>query len=181
MSECDRKYIISVEEVVDFGLVTLKANFVDTKICDLVETVTDTKFPDVGRISISKKLSVGWMSTDEIAILLKKNEAEKMVRRLATKLKSYHNLCINMSDSRKCFKLYGYGWREVLSKGTPVNMNPTSFTIGSFRRTRLGNVAVAIWAADIDVAYLFSMYSVGWFVSDWLHMANLKSGQLEYY
>ena len=181
MSERDDQAVVLIEEVRDFGLVTLKANFLDTKICDLVTATTGICFPKIGRISLGKKLSVGWMSIDEIAIILADSEADKITLKMKTKLKSYNNLCVNVSDSRCCFRLCGHGWREVLSKGTPVNLNPTSFTIGSFRRTRLGNVAVAIWAADVDEAYLFSMRSVGSFVSDWLCMANLKSGQLKYY
>ena len=181
MSERDDKAVISIEEVRDFGLVTLKANFLDTKICDLVTATTGICFPKIGRISIGKKLSVGWMSIDEIAIILADSEADKITQKIKTKLKSYNNLCVNVSDSRCCFRLFGHGWREVLSKGTPINLNPTSFTIGSFRRTRLGNVAVAIWATDVDVAYLFSMHSVGSFVLDWLCTANLKSGQLKYF
>ena len=181
MFDHDGETVISIEEVPDFGLVTLKANFVDAKICDLVAATTGTSFPKTGRISIGKKLSLGWMSIDEIAIILAGGEADKITKKIKSKLKSYHNLCVNVSDSRCCFKLQGHGWREVLSKGTPVNLNPAAFTVGSFRRTRIGNVAVAFWAAEKNLAYLFSMHSVGSFIFDWLQTANLKSGQLKYY
>ena len=181
MSEWNEKFTISIEEVADFGLIILKANFSNAKICELVKTVTGAVFPKIGKLSTGKNLNLGWMSTDEIAIILRNSEADKMARKIEKKLKGYDCLCVNMSDSRKCFKLDGYGWREILSKGTPANLNPTVFTVGSFRRTRIADVAVSIWTVDQKLAYVFVMRSVGHYVFDWLKTANLKSGQLNYY
>ena len=86
-----------------------------------------------------------------------------------------------MSDSRRCFRLVGEGWREVLSKGTPANLDPEVLGVGGFRRTQIANVAIAVWVADPQEAYIFSMHSVGDFIFDWLKVANLKSGELKYY
>ena len=172
---------ISIEEVEDFGIITLKANILDTEIIKVVELATGVTVPQVGKISIGKKLSVGWMSTDEYAVILPGTLADGLVNKISNKMKKYHHLCINMSDSRRCFRLRGERWREVLSKGTPVNLHPAAFNIGSFRRTRICNVAVAFWSAKEDEAYLISMVSESDFVSTWLRTAGLKTGEIVYY
>ena len=181
MPKLNDESVILIEEVADFGLVILKANFLDTKICDLITSITGIDAPKTGKISIGKKLSVGWMSTDEYAIILKKRDAEKITRKINVKMKKYHHLCVNMSDSRRCYRLRGKGWREVLSKGSPTNFHPSAFGPGSFRRTRIASIATAIWAVDENESYVISMQSVSEFMFEWLRKANLKSGQFVYY
>ena len=173
--------VISIEEVSDFGFVIVKANFSDVKIRGLLHAVTGLDAPVTGKINTSKKMSVAWMSTDEYAIILKSSDVAKFTKKIKTKMKSNNHLCLDMSDSRRCFKLFGNGWREVLSKGTPVDLNPKEFIVGGFRRTRIANLAVAIWSVSDNEAYVLSMYSVGGFIFEWLKNANLKSGQLNYY
>ena len=181
MPKLNDESVILIEEVVDFGLVIVKANFLDLKIRNLLAATIEMEVPKTGKISTGKKLSVGWMSTDEYVIILKKKEADKITRKINVKMKKYHHLCVNMSDSRRCYRLRGKGWREVLSKGSPTNFHPSVFGPGSFRRTRIASVATAIWAADENEAYVISMRSVSEFMFEWLRSANLKSGQITYY
>ena len=181
MPKLNEKAVVLIEEVQDFGLVTVKANFLDKKIHEMFAKTIGIDLPKTGKISLGKKLSVGWMSTDEYAIILRKMEADKIIRKLNTRMNKYHHLCVNMSDSRRCYRLRGNGWREVLSKGSPANFHPSEFGPSSFRRTRIASVATAIWAVTENEAYLFSMQSVGGFLSEWLRTANLKSGQIVYF
>ena len=181
MPKLDNEPTVSIEEVFDFGMVSVKADFLDAKTRALLESVTGITSPNIGRISIGKKISVAWMSVDEYAIFLKNSEANKMSDKISSQMHNHHHLCVNMSDSRRCYRLLGNGWREVLSKGTPANLHPKVFGKGSFRRTRIANIAVGIWVHDNNEAYLFSMYSVGNFIFDWLNNANLRDGMFSYY
>ena len=181
MLKSDNESVVLVEEVNDFGLIIVKANFSDSKIRDLLQTSTGLKLPKNGRISIGKNLSIGWMSNDEHAIIIKNDDVDRFVTKITEKMKGYEHLCLNMSDSRRCFKLLGYGWREILSKGTPADLRSGVFGVGGFRRTRVANVAVAMWVISDKEAYVFSTYSVGDFILDWLRTANLKSGELSFF
>ena len=172
---------ISIEEVVDFGIIIFKADFSDTQTRNLLKATTGVEVPGIGKISIDEKFSIAWMSTDEYAIILKRRESDKIAKKIITKMKNKHHLCVNMSDSRRCFRLLGKGWREVLSKGIPADLNPDVFGVGAFRRTRIANVAVAIWTISNNEAFLVSSYSVGSFIFDWLKTASLKTGQVSYY
>ncbi len=181
MLKSNTESVVSIEEVKDFGLIIVKANFLDNKICDLLQTSTGLQTPKTGKISIGKNLSIGWMSKDEYAIILRNVDADRIANKIKVKMKKEDHLCINMSDSRRCFRLLGHGWREVLSKGTPADLHPEVFGVGGFRRTRIANVAVAIWPTSDNEVYIFSMFSVGSFILDWLRTAGLKSGQLNFF
>ena len=181
MVKADADSIISIEDVSDFGMVTIKANFSDVQIHNLIRIETGVETPKIGKISFGKKLSVAWMSVDELAIILRDREADKITKKFKQKLKNHHHLCVNMSDSRRCFRLLGKSWREILSKGSPSDLRPGVFGAGSFRRTRIVNLPVGIWAVNEAEAYIFTMHSVGSFLSNWLASANLKSGHLNYY
>jgi sarcosine oxidase subunit gamma len=76
-----------------------------------------------------------------------------------------------MSCARAAIDLVGPGWREVLAKGSPIDLAPGRFEPGDFRRTRLGQVAVAIWASEAETAHLVCFRSVAGFVFDWLRTA----------
>ena len=181
MPKPDDIQLVSIKEVNDLGMVVVKANFLDNKIYNAFQTAIVTPVPKIGKISMKKNLSVAWMAIDEYAIFIERCNSQKMVDHIVRKMKKFDILCVNMSDSRTFFRLVGKGWREVLSKGTPADLSTKVFGVGSFRRTRIANVAIAVWVVDENEAYLFSMRSVSEYVQNWLQNANLKSSQLKFF
>jgi sarcosine oxidase subunit gamma len=181
MSKPEVKINVSIEEVKNFGMVTIKGNLSDNKMREIIQSISGTQCPQIGKISDGKKMSVGWMSTDEYAIFSESSDAIKLVDRIGSKLKKFDHLCLNMSDSRRCFHLKGKGWREVISKGTPANLSPKAFGKGVLRRTRIANVAVAIWSFNETEAFIISMTSVSDFILEWLNNASLETGRISYF
>ena len=181
MSKPEVESNVSIEEVTNFGMVIVKGHLLNNKVRVIIESISGTQCPQIGKISYGKKMSVGWMSTDEYAIFGESSDAIKLVGRVGSKLKNYNHLCLNMSDSRRCFHLKGKGWREVLSKGTPANLSPKAFGKGELRRTRIANVAVAIWSFNETEAFIISMTSVGDFILEWLINASLETGRISYF
>jgi sarcosine oxidase subunit gamma len=172
---------VLVEEVTNFGMVSVKADLLDAKVREIIESISGVQCPQIGKISNGKKMSVGWMSTDEYAIFGQSSDSIKLVGRIESKLKKYDHLCLNMSDSRRCFHLKGSGWREVLSKGTPADLSPKAFGKGVLRRTRIANVAVAIWSFNETESFVISMTSVSDFMLEWLVNASLETGRISYF
>ena len=76
MPKLNDRAVVLIEEVQDFGLVTVKANFLDKKIREMFAKTIGIDLPKTGKISLGKKLSVGWMSTDEYAIFLCNGKVE---------------------------------------------------------------------------------------------------------
>ena len=172
---------VLIEEVTNFGMVSVKVDILNPKVREIIQSISGTQCPQTGKISYGKKMSVGWMSSDEYVIIGKSSDAIKLVDRIGSKLKGHDHLCLNMSDSRICFHLKGKGWREVLSKGTPADLGPKSFGKGVLRRTRISSVAVAIWNFNENEAFIISMTSVGDFLLEWLINACLERGRISYF
>ena len=78
--------------------------------------------------------------------------------------------------SRTVFSIKGSLWRELLAKGTPIDLCPNKFTSTSFRRTRLGQVSTAFWMVKTDQIYIVCGRSFKEFFFKWLcNAANEKS------
>ena len=181
MSKPEIELSVVIEEFTNFGMVSVKVDLLDSKVREIIQSISGTQCPQIGKIADGKNMSVGWMSTDEYAIFAKNSDAIKLVDRIGSKLKKYEHLCLNMSDSRRCFHLKGKGWREVLSKGAPADLSPKAFGKGILRRTRIANVAVAIWSFNEAEAFVISMTSVGDFMLEWLTNSCLETGRISYF
>ena len=171
---------IELTEELNFGMVTLKANFSDSKIRTMVKSLTGIdNLPKPGKFSLGDKANLAWMSTDEYAVLLNHSYADGFVKKASSKFTKNHFLCLNMSDSRQCFKLKSPNWREVLAKGTPADVSPDIFKVGDFRRTRIASIAVAFWMLAEDEVSIICMRSVGSFFYEWLK--NASSSQVGHF
>lgn len=91
--------------------------------------------------------AVLWMSPDELLLLCPYDEAPALCARLTEALSGTHALVAVVSDARAAFKLTGEEalLRETLAKLTPADMRPEAMPEGCVRRTRLAQVAAAIW------------------------------------
>ena len=179
--EISKSVAPNVRKLEDLGLITVKAEFHAKTARVLVEGTTGIDFPAVGSINSGKKMSVGWMSTDECLIITDHSSVKKIVQKLETKLGRQHNFCCDISDSRCCFELSGQGWREILAKGSPADVSPETFKIGVFRRTRIRNLAVAFWMTSENYVRLICMRSVSDYMNEWLQTAVESSGRLNYF
>ena len=163
---------VEIVAVPDFGMITFKGNLSDQKVRLGIKKLTGCEVPSITKISSKNGIAVAWMSYDELAIILKRDLVERMIDRLSQRMKNIHHLCVEVSDSRSCFQLKGKSWREVLAKGTPADVSPACFKQGDFRRSRLGNIAVAFWTTEDEVVNLICFRSVGMFMRDWLSNAS---------
>ena len=75
-------------------------------------------------------------------------------------LKGQHYLAENLSDARAIIYVEGLYSREVMAKLSPVDLHPSTFQPGDFRRTRLGQVAAAFWMKNDDTFAVICFRSV---------------------
>jgi len=152
------------------GMVTVKADFTDKNLAARVAKTLGVALPKPRRIN----KGVAWMAPDELLVFTQKGVDPDT---LATKIDAalgHAGLALNVSDSRAVFALKGEGAREVLAKGAPVDLATSAFGQGSFRRTRLGQVAVAFWMEAEDEFRLVCFTSMREFMFDWLVNAAQK-------
>lgn len=143
-----------VEEQGLKGMITLRGDLESVEMADAIKATVGTKLPAPLTIVENGSRAVAWMSTDELLILCDHNEVTKVIEALEIGLAGTHFLAVNVSDARALFRVSGAGAREVVAKLVPVDFSAEAFSAGMFRRSRMAQVAAAMWLSSdhsIDV------------------------------
>ena len=145
-----RDGFVRVEECGLQGMVTLRGDLGAAKLATAVKSVAGVALPKPGRVSVSGDKGVAWMSPDELLVMAPYDQADAVQAGLETALAGAHMLAVNVSDARAMFRLSGSdaGVREAIAKLCPVDMDPQSFGVGQFRRTRMAQSPAALWMPD---------------------------------
>jgi sarcosine oxidase subunit gamma len=139
---------VRVSEVGLRGMVTLRADLSDAKVKAAVKKLAGVDLPGVRKIALKGGRGAGWMSPDELLILVPYGEAGAAVAALSKALVGVHHLSADVSDARAAFRVEGKAAREVMAKLSPTDLAPDHFGEGELRRTRLAQVAAAFWIED---------------------------------
>ncbi len=182
MSEFKRKSTDGEIEISqpDFtGMVTLRADLANSETIINIERIIGLKLPEKRKLIGDLSHGMAWMSPDELLVFCADPAA--MAAQLNAGLSGAF-LVADVSHARAVFLLQGDGVREVLAKGAPVDLSPEVFLPDDFRRTRMGQVAVAFWMSgqSPDSFGLICFASVQEFMFDWLVTAS-KKGSLPHY
>ncbi len=172
---------VTVTEAGLQGMVTLKADLGAVAVADAIASVCGAGMPEARRITTGKAMQVAWMAPDEVLILCPHDRADSVVADLGKALEGVHNLAVNVSDARAVFTVTGDAGvlKDTLSKLTPADM--AALAPGEMRRTRLAQVAAAIWFEDAGTARVICFRSVGRYVFDLLSTAARPGGKVGYH
>ncbi|MGR3540961.1 MAG: sarcosine oxidase subunit gamma [Hasllibacter sp.] len=147
------------------GMIALRADLSQKQVATAVKAATGTAIPAPLRWEGTGEKGAGWMSPDELLLLLPHAEVADRVARLSKALP--RALAADVSDMRQGFALSGDHARDVLAKLTPVDMAEGAFPDGTFRRTRLAQVPAAI-RLEGDTFHVIAFRSVAHYVRDLL-------------
>lgn len=168
---------VRVLPVVPRGMLTIRAGFNALKVGDVLAKSFGLAFPNPGYATGSGARSLLWMSPDEALLICPPSETAFLrdaADEALSRLPDAHFLLAEVSDARVCFRVEGgtdgTGARDALAKLTPADMRPGALSQGQVRRTRLGQVAAAIWMPDA------SGFEVLCFRSVQTYMARLLEG-----
>lgn len=145
------------------GMITLRADLSDKKVATAVKKATGQALPAVRQIS-GGDVQVAWMAPDEALILCDYAKAPALAKALEDALGDIHALVFVVSDARASFTVKGAGALEVMAKVCPLDIG--SFTVGEMRRTRLAQVAAAMWMEDAETVHLVCFRSGAGYVFD---------------
>lgn len=163
------------------GMITLRGELGSPQLQDAVREVAGCAIPPPLRFSETDGCRVCWMSPDELLLQVPFDSVTGRLDSLRTKLAGSHHLAVDVSDARVRFQLFGDGSRDVVAKGAPIDLHHSKFQVGTFRRTRLGSVAVAICqtAATPEAFEILCFRSYANFMLTWLRMAAREGTLLE--
>lgn len=164
----------TIREIGPLGMITLRCKL-DQK--PLATTLKKLGFllPEPRRITQAKDRSAGWMSPDELLLILPYTEVAAVMAALATGLAKTHHLAADVSDARAVFRIEGAKADQVLAKLCPVDL-PT-LAPNELRRTRAAQVAAAFWAQEGGYT-LVSFRSVAGYVMGLLATSAKQGAEL---
>lgn len=165
------------------GMITLRGDFADAKLQAAVKEATGHDLPQQRAMALQGDTGVAWMSPDELLLLVPYAEAHACVARLRAALAGTHHMVENVSDARAFIALSGADGlvREVLAKVVPVDMDPQHMPEGQMRRTKLAQVAAAIWMQAPGEARVVCFRSVGTYAYDVLCTVAAPNSAVGFY
>jgi sarcosine oxidase subunit gamma len=173
--------IASVREIPLQGMITLRGDL-QAKAVQKAATVTSAgEMPGLGQARMEGETGVAWMSTDEALVLCAYTDVPKVLDKMQKALGNTHALAVNVSDARASFRVSGPHARDVLGKLCPVDLSPAAFTSGMFRRTRMAQVAAALWLCEDDAIQVICFRSQARYVFDLLCVAAQDGSEVGLY
>jgi sarcosine oxidase subunit gamma len=172
---------VTVEEMGLQGMVSLRADLAAAGAA--ITQVTGAEMPARRGIRAGSGCHVAWMSPDELLILCDHGKADAMTADLTAALEGQHHLVVNVSDARALFRVTGAAGalRDTLAKITPADMSAAALAPGEMRRTRLQQVAGAIWFEGETEARVICFRSVARYVFDLLSVSAKEGGAVGYH
>ena len=153
---------ISLREIADRGMIDLRGSASDAAFMSAVKDALGVGLPTAPRTSASwGDVKVLWLSIDQWLILSTRNKAHEILASLRAALKGIHSLAVDVSDMRAIIRLEGDGCREVLMKGTSLDLLDPEYKPGCCRRMRFAEIAALLNVVEEDVfdVYVFRSYA----------------------
>lgn len=172
---------VKVRELGPQGMITLRGDLGSAKLAEAVKTATGTAVPGQRQIASQADRAAAWMSSDELLLLVPYAEVAGVISGLETALAGEHFLAVNVSDARAMFRLDGALCRDAMAKLSPVDFSEAGFGPGDFRRSRMAQIAAAMWMPDAQSVQVICFRSVAQYAFDLLSAAAAPGSEPRLY
>lgn len=152
------------------GKVNLRGEAGDAAFVDAVSGVTGCAPPvEPNTVASAGAHSVFWLGPDEWQIHCGEDGQRDLVTRLRDALSDQHAAVVDVSDYYVVMRLAGGRTREVLSKGTSLDLHPRAFPPGRCAQTLFGHATVLLHkldesTVDLQVRWSFAEYTWSYIV-----------------
>lgn len=154
--------VVSLREIADRGMIDLRGQAGDAKFMAAVKDVLGTDLPARPRTSASwGDLKALWLSIDQWLILCPRDRAGELAGQLRKALEGIHSLAVDVSDMRAIIRIEGEAAREVLMKGSSLDLIGGDYGPGTVRRLRFAEIAALLHVIEDTVfdIYVFRSYA----------------------
>lgn len=127
-----------------FGMVIIRADL--DRSGDAIAEAAGLAIPGVTRITSDGSRSLGWMSPDELLLILPAAETGAAIAALTGALTGEHALVVDVSDARAVFDLTGPHAGDVIAKLSPADLD--ALPADGLRRSRAAQTAAAFWRIE---------------------------------
>lgn len=153
---------IGLREIPDRGMIDLRGLGADKKFLAAAKEVLGVALPTKPRTSATwGDIRVLWLSVDQWLVLTTRDKAAALLAQLRAALAGIHSLAVDVSDMRAVIRLEGAGCREVLMKGSSLDLIDGSYVAGTVRRLRFAEIAALLHVVEDEVfdLYVFRSYA----------------------
>jgi sarcosine oxidase subunit gamma len=163
------------------GMITLRGDLGSAPVKKAVKAAVGMDVPASRSITQAGDKAVAWMSPDELLVMVPYADAGTTLAAIIKALGKAHALAVDVSDARAAITVKGAGAAEVLAKVCPVDLSPAMFKQGEMRRTRLAQVAAAIWMSGEGEFTLVCFRSVSEYAFGVLSTSAGKGSEVGYF
>jgi sarcosine oxidase subunit gamma len=153
---------IELREITDRGMIDLRGSATDKKFMAAAKKVLGLDLPKAPRTSVSwGDVKALWLSIDQWLILCSRAKTLELTAVLKAELGNIHSLIVDVSDMRAVLRLEGEGVREVLLKGSSLDLLSDDYAPGTVRRMRYAEIAALLHVVEDTVfdIYVFRSYA----------------------
>lgn len=177
--------LVSLRDAGPLGMITLRGDLDGAAMVQALDSAMTLPVPARRQVLCSPDgaRQVVWMSPDELLLILPRVQVDAALAALAAALAGTHHLAEDMSDARALITVTGpeMRLREVLAKLAPIDLQADAFRPGDIRRTRLAQVAAAVWMVDAGQINVVCFRSVARYVFDLLRHAADPAAAVDYF
>lgn len=123
------------------GMILIRADLM--RAGDAIAEAVGLAVPETTRITSDGSRSLGWMSPDELLLILPATGRPEALAALEQALTGEHALVADVSDMRAVFDVTGPHAVDVIAKLSPADLGV--LPADGLRRSRAGQVAVGFW------------------------------------
>lgn len=160
--EVPQNLSVGLREVTGRGMIDLRGLASDRKFMTAAKGVLGIDLPKKHRTTASwGDIKVLWLSIDQWLILCPQARASELLANLRAALAGIHSLAVDVSDMRAVIRVEGEGSREILMKGSSLDLLNGEYTPGTARRMRFAEIAALLHVVEADVfdIYVFRSYA----------------------
>ena len=166
--------LATISQIEDLGMIQIRADL--ARAGDAIAGATGLAIPAQGMTVSDGTRRLGWMSPDELLLVLPRAELAEALSALGDALSTEHALVLDVSDMRATFRIQGPKALQVLTKLCPTDL--AAMPVGDLRRTRAAQVACAIWR-EADGYVLIGFRSIADYLQGILTGAAIPGSGLE--
>jgi sarcosine oxidase, subunit gamma len=153
---------ISMREISERGMIDLRGSMADKKFMAAAKSALGVELPKAPRTSTAfGDVQVLWLSTDQWLVLTGRARVTALLADLRRALGIIHSLAVDVSDMRAIIRVEGAGVREILMKGSTLDLISDEYAAGTVRRMRFAEIAALLHVVEhnmIDI-YVFRSYA----------------------
>ncbi len=170
---------VSMREIAERGMIDLRGSASDRKFMAAAKSALGVELPKQPRTTATwGDVRVFWLSPDQWLITCPRAKAQELAEQLSKDLAGIHSLAVNVSDMRAIIRLEGEGVREVVMKGSAIDLTHGDYPPGTVRRMRFAEIAALLHIVEDNVIDIYVFRSFAQYTWDFLRKAARKGSEV---